>query len=157
MKIFAAFLGLGFLFFPFVGSAQDDFSVQANLRALQGDVLELEMKLKDQQEKIQNLEKRCKDLNEALKDARGDIDSLRTSADRVDDESIGSPLYRMKTDLIALGTKLAETEDRLTTAEFEIQELGSGPRKHPVIQKPSVSRPKTPVDNPEPAPQGGTH
>ncbi len=159
MKILAAFLGLVFLLSPAVGCAQDDFDLllgQINKvqRELQDELFGLEMRLKDQQEAIQNLETRCQKLEDALKDTQAETRDLRTMTDLVDDKTDDS---RKRTNDIV--DDLLKIEDRLKTAEDEIQELKSDSRipPHPASREAAANKPKAPVNKPKPAVKEGTH
>ena len=161
VKILAKFLlSSVFVFLPAVGYAQDDFNLllrQINKvqRELDEKQFELEMKLGDQQKDIQDLAKRQDALDEALKNAKFDIEflkSMRGFADTKTDDTRNA--------LNSTMNKLYETEHRLTKAEETIDTLNlrlSALEARASKPKAAATKPKTPVNNPTPAVRVGTH
>lgn len=150
MKISAVFLLSGFFFVDAVPICAQHYHGMVITPQQQYEYNSIGVNT-DEQNAIENLEKRCQELEDALKNAQDEIQRLRAMTGRVDDESIGSPLYQMKTSLIEVESKLTAMEGRLTIAEDEIQELASLPRiqPHPASAKPAASKPKTPNSKPK--------
>ena len=133
--------------------------------ALQGSVFELEMKLQDQQKYTQDLARRQNALSEAYKNAKFDIDFLRSMRDFADTKTDDTSKK-----LNTAESKLRETEDRLTKAEeiigmqnlrlSALEARANKPKtptapasklKAPVSKPPSGFTPDTPDTSPHPA------